>query len=356
MCLSPIRAPSVIVSGMHPSCQGWWIQQVALGAAIALLALTPTDEKTTLRDVAATYYANVSAIAKVTGRDTTMDYYDRLLTDLDEEDSTPPPNYDATLYYGTLHETVRLDLSLATQLIQQSYQPMSAIRGLDETLVRASADGTMQPVAVYVPPTYVSGRPAPLVVFLHGLGGTETGLLSPRFLHDLADRSGAIVIAPYARADFDYTGSESDVYDALDAAKSAFTIDARKQYLAGFSMGGFAVYRIAPMKPHEWAGVMSISGSLLGPESGRAARELHATPVYVVTGKLDDTVPSRLSTAAAAYLRDSGVPVSYYIEPTGIHRLSSLLPMLTQAWNDMMAGVVRPSQYSSDAMLPQSLR
>ena len=101
---------------------------------------------------------------------------------------------------------------------------------------------------------------------------------------------------------------------------------------------------------------MSISGSLLQPEAGGAAHALHTTPVYVVTGKLDDTVPSRLSTAAAVYLRDSGVPVSYYIEPTGIHRLSSLLPMLTQAWDDMLSGVVRPSQYSSDASLPRSLR
>ena len=158
--------------------------------------------------------------------------------------------------------------------MQQSYQPMPAIRGLDETFVRSSADGTMQPVAVYVPATYVPGHPAPLVVFLHGLNETETELLGPEFLHKLADRDGAIVVAPYARADFDYTGSESDVYDALAAAESAFTIDERKHYLAGFSMGGFAVYRIAPMKPLAWAGVMSISGSLLQPEAAGAAHAL----------------------------------------------------------------------------------
>lgn len=329
---------------------------LALGAAIALLGSAPTDVQTTLRDVAASYLANVSAIAKATGRDTTMGYYNRLVEDLAEQDATPPPNYDAAMFYGTMRETVRLDLSLATQLIQQSYQPMSAIRGLDETFVRSSADGTMQPVAVYVPTTYVVGHPAPLIVFLHGLGETETELLGPQFVQNLAEHSGAIVVAPYGRAYFDYEGAESDIYDALDAASSAFTIDVRKQYLAGFSIGAFAVFRIAPMKPHAWAGVMSISGSLLQPDSGRAATELHATPVYVVTGKLDDTVPSRLSTAAAVYLRDKGVPVSYYLQPAGIHRLSSLLPMLTQAWDDMLAGVVRPSQYSSDASLPRSLR
>ena len=72
---------------------------LALGAAIALLGTAPTDVKTTLRDVAASYYADVAAIARVTGRDTTMDYYNRLVEDLAELDTTPPPNYDATLYY-----------------------------------------------------------------------------------------------------------------------------------------------------------------------------------------------------------------------------------------------------------------
>ncbi len=157
-----------------------------------------------------------------------------------------------------------------------------------------------------------------------GVGETETELLAPAFVQNLAEQSGAIVIAPYGRAYFDYAGSESDVYDALDAAKSAFTIDARKRFIAGFSMGGFSVYRIAPMKPHEWAGVMSISGSLLKPEADSLTAELRTTPFYVVTGELDDDIPCRISTAAAVYLRYNGVPVSYYMQPNGVHRLSSL--------------------------------
>jgi predicted esterase len=325
---------------------------LALSAAAVLLGSAPPDVRTTLRTVAASYYAGAPAIAKVTGRDTTMDYYNRLVADLAEQDATPPADYDQTLFYGTLHEVATLDVSLATQLLQQSYRPMAAIRGLDETFVRSSADGTMQPVAVYVPAAYVPGRPTPLVVFLHGRGETETELLGPQFVQDLAERSGAIVIAPYGRGYFDFSGSESDVYDALDAAKSAFTIDVRKRFLAGFSMGGFSVYRIAPMKPREWSGVMSISGSLLKPEADRVTGLLHATPFYVVTGELDDNIPCRISTAAAVYLRFSGLPVSYYMQPKGVHRLSSLLPMVTQAWNDMLAGYVRVSNYSTDTSLP----
>jgi predicted esterase len=324
----------------------------ALGAAIALAAAAPSDLRAALRSVASSYYANAGAIAAVTGRSTTMDYYNRLVADLAAQDATPPSGYDATMFYGNIRETGQLDLSLATQLLQRSYHPMAAIRGLDETLVRSSTDGTMQPVAVYVPTTYVPGHATPLVVFLHGRGETESELLGPSFVQNLAERTGTIVVAPYGRANFDYLGSESDVYDALDAAKSAFTIDPRKRYLAGFSMGGFSVYRIAPQRPKEWAAVMSISGSLLRPEANLVVATFHTTPFYVLTGTLDDNIPCRISTAAAVYLRDAGVPVSYYVQPGGIHRLSSLLPILTQAWSDMLGGVVRSSRYSSDVQLP----
>jgi predicted esterase len=331
-----------------------WLRHAAaaLGAAIALVGAAPSDLRAALRTAAASYYANAGTIATVTGRAATMDYYNRLVADLAEQDATPPSNYDAAMFYGNVRETARLDLSLATQLLRRSYKPMAAIRGLDETLVRSSADGTMQPVAVYVPTTYVRGRATPLIVFLHGRGETESELLAPSFVQNLAERTGTIVVAPYGRANFDFLGSESDVYDALDAAKSAFTIDPRKRYLAGFSMGGFSVYRIAPQRPREWDAVMSISGSLLRPEANRVVAAFHAMPFYVLTGSLDDNIPCRISTAAAVYLRDSGIPVSYYVQPGGIHRLSSLLPILTQAWSDMLGGVVRSSRYSSDVQLP----
>jgi predicted esterase len=326
---------------------------LSLGAALALIAAGPSGPPPSgLRAVADAYYANAAKIAPVTGRDTAMDYYNRLLDDLNAQDATPPPSYDARAFDENRREIAKLDLSLATQLLQQSYRPMAQIRGAGETLVRSSADGTMQPVAVYVPTTYVPGRPAPLVVFLHGRGETESELLGPAFVQNLAEKTGTIAIAPYGRGYFDFKGSESDVYDALDAAKRAFTIDPRKRFLAGFSMGGFSVYRIAPMRPEQWSGVMSISGSLLHSEADAVTGELRSTPFYVLAGALDDNVPCRISTAAAVYLRFNGVPVSYYEQPDGVHRLSSLLPILTEAWGDMLGGVVRTTRFSTNASLP----
>ena len=68
-------------------------------------------------------------------------------------------------------------------------------------------------------------------MFLHGHPQSESSLIAPGFIDELAERSNTIVVAPYGRGYYDFHGSESDVYDALDAATNAFTIDPRKRYL-----------------------------------------------------------------------------------------------------------------------------
>jgi predicted esterase len=319
-------------------------------AALALAAATP-DNGGTLGSVAAEYYAKVGAIALVTGRDTTMDYYQRLLDDQDMLKLPAPAGYTPAMWQYSVQNIARLDLSLADQLLHQTYRPMADIRGLGETLVRSTKDGTMQPVAVYVPSAYRPGRPAPLIVFLHGHPQSESELISPEFIADLAERTGTILVAPYGRGYYDYRGSESDVYDALDAAKAAFSTDPRKRYLAGYSMGGFSVFSVAPLHPNEWAGVMAIAGALLGSLSHNVTAMLPNTPFYVLTGARDESIPTQYPTATAVFLRNAGVPVTFYSDPNATHRLYTLRTILAQAWSDMENGVVR-TPYELKASVP----
>ena len=316
----------------------------AIGLGAALLAFTiaaTTTASDTLRSVAATYYAKVGQIEVITGRDSTMDYYQRLLDDADLLNAAPPNYYTAEQWQRSVQGFSQLDLSLARQLLAQSYQPMASIRGLGETLVRSSKDGTMQPVAVYVPSGYSKDKPAPLLVFLHGRLESESRLLAPQFIEKIAERTGTIVVAPYGRGYYDYRGSESDVYDAFDAANLAFTIDSHKRYLAGYSMGGFSAFTIGPMHPADWAGVMCIAGSLLGSRSQLIETKMHSTRFYVLTGAQDTIVPPLFPTLTAVFLRDAGIPVTFYSQSDGTHLLYSLRSILAQAWKDMEAGVVR---------------
>lgn len=334
------------------------LRSVVTAAVLTLsVAASSDDLHGTLQSTAALYYRHAGEVAIVAGAGTTMDYYDRLLDDAALLIKRAPDRYPAELWERTVRDASQLDLSLATQLLHRSYAPMAAIRGLGETVVRSSKDGTMQPVAVYVPAAYSPARPAPLLVFLHGNAQAESHLIAPPYLQSLAESTGTIVVAPYGRGAYDFRGAESDVYDAYEAAGRAFAIDSRKRYLAGYSMGAFSVFRLAPLHPADWTAIMSIAGSLLQSRSGRL---LSAMPenvrYYIVTGSHDDNVTTLWPTATAIFLRDAGRPVSFYRQTDGTHALFTLQPALAQAWNDMDRGVVRaPSGLTGAPDLPEAL-
>jgi S-formylglutathione hydrolase FrmB len=310
-------------------------------AALALSGAGTSDIGATLRSVAARYYSNAGQVAIVAGRETTMDYYERLLDDGALLREPVPSHFPPAMWRQTVEAASELDVSLAVQLMQRSYQPMNAIRGLGETLLRSSKDGTMQPVAVYVPASYSPQRVAPLVIFLHGRLQAESHLLAPQYVQDLAERTGTIVVAPYGRGAYDFAGSESDVYDAFGAANAAFTIDPHRRYLAGYSMGGFSVFRLAPLHPGDWTAVMSIAGSLLVSRAPAVTAALSRTRFYVLTGAGDDNVPTAYPTATAIFLRDAGLAVTFYSQPDGTHSLYTLRPILSKAWDEMERGIVR---------------
>jgi predicted esterase len=326
---------------------------IGIAALVMVGGASPPDLDGALHAVAARYYDNVGSIAKITGRDTTMDYYQRLLDDAALLKTPAPDDYTPAMWQQSSQSTAQLDLSLATQLLQRAYTPMASIRGLGETLIRASKDGTMQPVAVYVPSGYVPGHGAPLMVFLHGRPQSESALIAPAFVADLAEKTGTIVVAPYGRGYYDFEGSESDVYDALAAATQAFSVDPRKRYLAGYSMGGFSVFAVAPVHPTQWSAVMSVAGALLGSKSSLVLTTLRNTPFYILTGARDVSIPTQYPTTTAVFLRDNGIPVTFYSDPSATHRLYSLRTIFGQALNDMENGVVRsPSTLTSTLALP----
>ncbi|HEX3370312.1 MAG TPA: hypothetical protein VHS56_12100 [Candidatus Cybelea sp.] len=333
------------------------LRTFAAGAAcVVLLGTQPAGPARQLDALAARYYAQAARIAAATGRDCAMDYYQRLLDDASMFDSAAPSGVSAASWEELRQNFVRLDSSLATQLLDSAYQPMASVRGLGESFVRSSKDATMQPVAVYVPRSYSPSRPAPLLIFLHGRLQAESHLLSPQYIADLAEQTGTIVVAPYARGYYDYNGSESDVYDAFDAASSAFNIDVRRRYLAGYSMGGFSVFKIAPMHPSDWSAVMSIAGSLLNSRAARVLSSLSRTRFYVLTGAQDPIVQTNFAIDTAVFLRDSGLPVTFYSQPDGTHSIYTLHSILAQAWLDMERGVVRsPAGLTGNGSLPEAL-
>ncbi len=235
-------------------------------------------------------------------------------------------------------QLARLDKSLVDQYASGAYHALAEVRGADDTVFKSPADGTMQPLAVYVPQTYNPRTAASLVVFLHGNTCSENDPLALPWVRAAADSTNSIIIAPYARGNSQYVDpAPADVFAALDVTLHAFNIDRRRIYLAGHSMGGYGVFIVGPKHPEDWAAVMAVSGGMTTETLSNALKGLQGIPVYLVVGSDDPIVPKGYMKHNLDLLQQSGIEAHYYEEPGGAHAIGTILKSYTRAWHDMLA-------------------
>ncbi|HEY5096107.1 MAG TPA: alpha/beta fold hydrolase [Candidatus Eremiobacteraceae bacterium] len=253
--------------------------------------------------------------------------------------------------YGS--ELVTLDGSLVDQLATGTFHSIADVRGADEIFVRSPHDHSLQPAALYVPTTYDPAKPAPLVLFLHGKFWTEIDYMAMPFFRQLAESTGAVVVAPYARGDIQYVDpAPVDVYATLDAVVAALNIDRKRIYLAGHSMGGFGVFEVGPQQAKRFAGFLCASGSMTDADRDAVLHSFTDKPVYVVSGTLDDNIPNSYSVLTVRYLYDAGIPVMYYPQLGAGHSIKVIFPAFTKAWHDMLAGTRPTAGMPLPAALP----
>ncbi|MBC5824752.1 MAG: prolyl oligopeptidase family serine peptidase [Candidatus Eremiobacteraeota bacterium] len=246
-------------------------------------------------------------------------------------------------YADYVRDTATLESSLIQQLATGRYHDLASVRGEDDIPYRTPADGTMQPMAVYVPPTYDPHRPSALVVFLHGRTWTENDILvaQPVIRQDAA-ASNAIVIAPYGRGDNQYADPASvDVYAALDVAEHAFNVDCNRVYLGGHSMGGYGVFVVGPKHPHKWAGIFAAAGAMNN-KTPDAVDAFSDVPVYVVWGSNDDYAQPGYFQKVVDTLNAGHVDAHAYEENGGRHAINSIRSSFDKAWRAMLANSRHP--------------
>jgi dienelactone hydrolase len=140
---------------------------------------------------------------------------------------------------------------------------------------RSEVDGTLQPYALYVPPSYDPAKAWPLMVSLHGAASNH--LLNRRRVFGLGNRPGEsdfeairneveypdvgfIVLSPYGRGEVaGYNGiAEGDVLRAMDHVQKAYTVDADRVHLTGLSMGGGGTWHLGLRYPDRFASISPV--------------------------------------------------------------------------------------------------
>jgi hypothetical protein len=229
-----------------------------------------------------------------------------------------------------LEQEARLELKLDAELLANLCPIFAAVSGIDESFYNDDPRAPPDPVAFYLPKHDANGKYA-LVVVLHGRAQTETDVISRGILRDLADKSHAILVAPFGTGNVLW-GHEAavEIGAIVREMQRGFPIDPARVYLAGIGLGGDGVFRIAASRQQRFRAVLSLEGGLEREDAFAAVHALHNGFVYLVGQNPTYTLLAR-----------NCVPVSYYpAEETqsGFYQTGA---QLQQAWDDMFFGVVR---------------
>ncbi len=125
----------------------------------------------------------------------------------------------------------------------------------------------VQPYAVYVPTTYRPGSRTPLTWILHSLevNYNQYGGDDPQLIQELCQDRGSICATTegFGPAGWYYDEAETDFWQVWRQLAQAYTLDPARTVISGYSMGGWASYKLAFAHPDDFAGALVLDGPVI---------------------------------------------------------------------------------------------
>jgi pimeloyl-ACP methyl ester carboxylesterase len=122
----------------------------------------------------------------------------------------------------------------------------------------------VQPYSVCLPATYAPGRKLPLTLLLHSLalGQNQFAAIDPRLLHQVCDGRDSVVATPLARGPscWYFDEGELDVWEVWARVAEQLRTDPNRTVIAGYSMGGYAAYKLGLTYPEVFAQAVVLAG------------------------------------------------------------------------------------------------
>jgi polyhydroxybutyrate depolymerase len=161
--------------------------------------------------------------------------------------------------------------------------------------------GTERTTLLYVPESYDAATGHPLIVNFHGFGGTSSDHLQWADMRPLAERDGVVLLYPQgtlldgsphwnAADPGGDNKSEADdvgfVVELITQLQDQYNIDSNRIYIMGYSNGSFFSYYLACSASEYFAGVASVSGTMLDATCGAT----HPMPMINIHGTQDSVV------------------------------------------------------------------
>ncbi len=204
--------------------------------------------------------------------------------------------------------------------------------------------GQIQPYSVYVPTTYRRGEPAPVTWTLHSLSvnHNQYAAYDPMMLQRLCEDRGSICAGTLGHGPdgWYFDEAEADYWQVWGALDRGFDLDPRRTVVGGYSMGGWAAYKLGLSHPDLYAGAYALAGppqcgvsvdadQLVNPAFGErctsdgtsydlVGNALHL-PFRIGQGQLDQLVPFTSVEAHVQRFDDLGLEHRFVRYPTEDH-------------------------------------
>ena len=257
--------------------------------------------------------------------------------------------------------------------------PWLQAKGLIVRGYRSKIDNSVQTYGLVVPPNLDLTKPVPLMVWLLGRSEKRTELAF------IAEREGGLpqltpkntlIVVPYGRfSNATKFAGETDVMEALAAARAQYKIDPLRIAVAGFSMGGGSTWHLATHYPGLWCAASPGAGFAETPIYIKAAnsqeirspweqtlwRQYEATgisgnlfnvPTLAYSGETDrqkesaDLMEAAMATEGLKLERFIGPKTGHQYEPATKARLTSRLEELIAAGRQAMPREIHFSTYT----------
>jgi pimeloyl-ACP methyl ester carboxylesterase len=126
--------------------------------------------------------------------------------------------------------------------------------------VNTTFGGVNRTYHYYIPTSYTSAKPTPMVIVLHG--AWSSGLAQILATDEFAEKYGFILVAPDAyNWLWNFTADVQFISKIIDEMKANFSIDGRRVYVAGISMGGMMTTHVLYNISDKIAAAGIVSGS-----------------------------------------------------------------------------------------------
>lgn len=165
-----------------------------------------------------------------------------------------------------------------------------------------SHDNQVREYMLYVPSSYNSANPTPVVMNFHGFGGQAAEYMNYADMRSLADAENFILVYPQGTCldgsshwNTSLPGgdnkSSADDFGFIEALindlNSGYNINQERIYACGYSNGGMFAYGLANYKSNLVAAVASVSGTMLDFNAPTS----HPMPVIHLHGTNDGVIP-----------------------------------------------------------------